>query len=73
MEYFVEYLAHKKAHYYYTLYKNKPSASRKEECLSRIQMMDEYILLMEVIDYLPLDIKKQVDKEYEERLEMLVS
>lgn len=73
MDNFVEYLAHKKAHYYYTLYKSKTSASRKEECLSRIQMMDEYILLLEIIAYLPLDIKRQVDKEYEERLEILIS
>jgi hypothetical protein len=55
------------------LYKNKPSASQKDECLSRIKMMDEYILLLEVIDCLPLEIKKQVDKEYDEYLEILVS
>lgn len=73
MENFVDFLAHKKAHYYYTLYKNKPSVSRREECLSRIKMLDEYVLLMEVIDYLPLEIKKQVDEEYEERLNMLVN
>jgi hypothetical protein len=73
MEFFIEYLANKKAHFYYTLYKNKPSASKKEECLARIKMLDEYVLLLEVIDYLPLDIKRQVDAEYEERLEILVS
>lgn len=72
MDSFVEYLAHKRAHYYHTLYKNKPTASRKEECLSRIQMIDEYTLLLEIINHLPLEVAKEVEYHYQERMVMLL-
>ncbi|MDX1769901.1 MAG: hypothetical protein R3328_00100 [Planococcaceae bacterium] len=70
-DYFVHYLGCKKAYYYNTLYNVEPTASGKEECLFRIQKIDEYLLLVEVIERLPWEIQKQVEKEYEETMKSL--
>lgn len=66
---FVEFLAKKKASHYYDLYKSGKQAERKEECLNRVKMIDEYVLLLEIIEYLPPDVKTKADELYKEFLE----
>lgn len=69
MNEYLTYLAEKKANYYYNLYKSNKRAERKEECLKRITMIDEYILLLDIIEHLPPRMHMQVDREYIESLE----
>lgn len=71
MDKFLKHLAEKKAHYYYDLYKSNKRAERKDECLKRITMLDEYVALLDIIEHLPPGMQMQVDRDYAEILEAL--
>lgn len=71
MDEFLTYLAEKKATYYYELYKSNKRAERKDECLKRISMIDEYILLLDIIENLPPGMRMQVDREYTKSLQRI--
>lgn len=73
MDEFLKHLAEKKANYYYNLYKSNKRAERKDECLKRITMLDEYVALLDIIEYLPPGMQMQVDRDYAEILDGLTN
>lgn len=67
MDDFLKYLADRKYGYYYGLYKLQPHAYTEGECIDRLQRYERYKELINLIDNLPLEQKRTVDKFFEEK------
>ncbi|MBL5767994.1 hypothetical protein [Heyndrickxia sporothermodurans] len=65
---FLRYLADRKYGYYYGLYKLHPHALTEGECVDRMQRIARYKELINLIDNLPLEHKRVVDKLFDEKM-----
>ena len=64
MEKFTTFLGGKKAHYYRKLYL---SGNREEvEHIDRMRTVDEYVLLLDVIGHLPIEVQRRIDAVYKD-------
>ncbi|MGE7305832.1 hypothetical protein AAXE64_27160 [Priestia megaterium] len=67
LEDFLSHLAERKYMHYHNLFVAKPVAYTSDEMHKRIQRLAEYQEVINIIEHLPLEHKRFVDKEYEDR------
>ena len=67
LEDFLNHLAERKYMHYHHLFIAKPVAYTSDEMHRRIQQLAEYKEVIHIIEHLPLEHKRVVDKGFEER------
>jgi hypothetical protein len=66
MNEFLEFLAERKYYYYHYFRIGKPQAYTSMDCYERIQKDARYDEVLNIINYLPIEQQKIVDKRFDE-------
>jgi hypothetical protein len=66
MEDFLNYLAERKYNLYHYLHIAKPQAYTNDECFDRIERKSQYLQILDVINYLPVEQQIIVRERFDE-------